>query len=222
MNIKPGDSVKVKEGIRCPDQEDLCLEGWQGRVFEIEKDEDGSVLIGIKWDSVTLKNMPASFIDQCEDEGTDYAVIYLALEEVEPAAARDTEEDIEEAIAEISKKHAWSWLGEEGRRINEVLASVKEKDGGETHGAWENHLREVLVFPFEAEVAEYQERGPLRQDDRVSVKRLSMTDELYGVIVEVWRGRKKYHFPLVDLEVVDKISPNYQPVNDYRTWFANR
>lgn len=220
--MKPGDSVKVKEGIMCPNQEDLCLGGWQGRVFEIEKDEDGSILVGIKWDSITLKNMPASFIDQCEDEGTDYATIYLAPEEVEPAAARDTEEDVEEALAEISKKHAWSWLGEEGRRINEVLAGGEEKDGGEAFGAWENHFRKVLVFPFEAEVAEYQERGPLRQGDRVSVKKLSTTDDMYGIIVEVWRGRKKYHFPLVDLEVVDKDSLNYQPVNDYRTWFANR
>jgi len=145
LNIKPGDSVKVKEGIMCPDQEDLCLGGWQGRVFEIEKDEDGSILIGIKWDSITLKNMPASFIDQSEEEGTDYATMYLAPEEVEPAAARDTEEDVEEALAEISKKYSWSWLGEEGRRINEVLAGVEEKDGGEAFDAWENHFR---CFPF--------------------------------------------------------------------------
>jgi len=172
LNIKPGDSVKVKKGVRCPDQEELPIGGWQGRVFEIEKDEDGGILIGIKWDSITLKNMPASFIDQCEDEGTDYAVIYLAPEEVEPAAARDTEEDVKEALEEISEEHSWSWLGEEGRRINEVLAGGEEKDGGEAFGAWENHFRKVLVFPFEAEVAEYQERGPLRQGDRVSVKKL--------------------------------------------------
>ncbi|MEW5920363.1 MAG: calcium-binding protein [Bacillota bacterium] len=214
MSIKPGNSVKVKEGIMCPDQEDLCLGGWQGRIFEIKKNEDGSILIGIKWDSITLKNMPASFIDQSEEEETDYATMYLAPEEVEPAAARDTEE--------ISKKHSWSWPGEEGRRINEVLAGVEEKDVGEAFDAWENHFRKVLGFPFEAEIAEYQERGPLRQGDRVSVKRLSMADDLYGIIVEVWRRRKKYLFPLVDLEAMDKDSPNYQPVNDYRTWFANR
>lgn len=219
MNIKLGDSVKVKEGIACPAQEDLCIGGWQGRVFEVSKDED---LIGIKWDSITLKNMPASFIDQCEDEGVDYAIMYLAPEEVEPAAPRDTEGDVEEALEEISKKHSWSWLGEEGRRINEVLADVEEKGGGEVFNAWKKHLEKVLTFPFEVEIAEYQERGPLRQGDQVSVKKLSMADDFSGVIVEVWRGRKKYLFPLVDLKVLDRNSPNYQPVNDYRVWFANR
>jgi len=34
------------------------------------------------------------------------------------------------------------------------------------------------------------------------------------------RGRKKYLFPLVDLEALDIDSPNCQPVNDYRTWLV--
>ena len=36
------------------------------------------------------------------------------------------------------------------------------------------------------------------------------------------RERRKYVFPLCDLEVVDKSSSNYQPVKDYAVWFANR
>jgi hypothetical protein len=35
-------------------------------------------------------------------------------------------------------------------------------------------------------------------------------------------GRRQYDFPLCDLKVIDQVSPNYQLVDDYRTWHANR
>lgn len=34
-NIKIGDSVVVKDGVKCPDMESLSLAGWQGRVSDI-------------------------------------------------------------------------------------------------------------------------------------------------------------------------------------------
>jgi len=43
-----------------------------------------------------------------------------------------------------------------------------------------------------------------------------------GVLVKVKYGRKKPVSPLCDITVVGKKSPNYQPVKDYRVWFANR
>jgi hypothetical protein len=49
-----------------------------------------------------------------------------------------------------------------------------------------------------------------------------LVDDLYGVIVDLRHGRRKYAFPLCDLEVTDKHSPNYQIVRDYAVWFANR
>ena len=36
--LKIGDSVKVKEGVPCPDLEGLCIGGWQGRISEISED----------------------------------------------------------------------------------------------------------------------------------------------------------------------------------------
>ena len=47
-------------------------------------------------------------------------------------------------------------------------------------------------------------------------------DDLYGVIVRLAYGRRKYDFPLCELEVTDKHSPNYQIVDEYAVWFANR
>ena len=88
--------------------------------------------------------------------------------------------------------------------------------------AWAAYLEEHLAFPFEAEIDEYQSRGPLQAGDRVNVTGVSLVDDLHAVIVDLWRGRRKYAFPLCDLEVIDKRSPNDQLVGDYRVWFANR
>ena len=57
LNLKIGGSVKVKEGSMCPDSEDLCIGGWQGRISEIGEDDDANDLICIRWDSITLKNI---------------------------------------------------------------------------------------------------------------------------------------------------------------------
>ena len=56
ISLEIGDSVKVREGMMCPDMEDLCIEGWRGRVSEVGEDKDGNALICIRWDSLTLKN----------------------------------------------------------------------------------------------------------------------------------------------------------------------
>ncbi|OCL25453.1 hypothetical protein U472_13980 [Orenia metallireducens] len=89
--------------------------------------------------------------------------------------------------------------------------------------AWGKHLKEVLDFPFETEVFEYQEKGgPLKQGDRLNVKKIKMVDDLYGIIIEGREGREIYHFPLCNLEAIDKESSNYKYLDDYAVWFANR
>jgi hypothetical protein len=220
--LKIGDSAKVKEGMPCPDLEDLCIGGWQGRVSEIGEDDDGNGLICIRWDSITLKNMPRYFIDQSEEEGFEYAKMYLWPEDVKLAERRDTEEDVAKATKKSSKRHSWSWLGEEGKRIQRVLADVDEIDVMKALEAWQKYMGKTLAFPFDAVVSGYQDKGPLQSGDRVSVKKISIVDDLYGVIVELRRGRKKYCHPLSDLEVINEDSVNYQAITDYRVWFANR
>ncbi len=104
-NFEMGDSVKVKSGIMDPDVEDLCIEGWQGRVAEIT---DGGTTILIRWDSVTLENMPREYIDLGEEEGLDYTGMYLEPQDVEIAKARDSEEDVAAVLDRISKCLSWS------------------------------------------------------------------------------------------------------------------
>lgn len=88
--------------------------------------------------------------------------------------------------------------------------------------AWEEYLASRLSFPFEAEVAEFQESGPFRGGDHVQVVRISQVVDLYGVMVHVQVKGGHYNFALCDLQVVDRRSPNHQILDDYAVWFANR
>lgn len=214
--LNVGDSVKVKRGIMCPDLESLCIEEWQGRVLGIIE-EDSKILIRISWDSITLKNMPPYFIDQSNEDGLDFSEMYLWSEELEPAECRDTEEDVNKFLEKIPESHWWGGLGEQGKRIQRVLAGIDDKNTMEALKAWNDYLEEKLTYPFTAKVAEYQEKGPFQSGDAVVVKKITMLDEHYGIIVHLKEG----DIPLCELEVQNNDSPNYQPVNDYCVWFAN-
>jgi hypothetical protein len=186
--LKAGDSVMVKPGTKDPDTGG-DLSGWQGRISKVEELESYRV-VEIRWDSVTLKNMPLSMIKYCEQEGLDWQVMNLSAEDIEPTPARDTERDVKNALKEILKHAAWLSLDEEGERIQQVLDGIDPDDEMALVEAWEEHLEEKLSFPFEAEVSEPQTRGPLRTGDRVSVKSITLVDDLYGIIVGVRRGKE--------------------------------
>ena len=101
----------------------------------------------------------------------------------------------------------WIHLGEEGRRIQQILADIDREDTLAALRAWEQYLAEKLVFPFDAVVSEYQESGYLQAGDTISVRRLREVHELYGLLVELRRRRESYDFPLCDLEVSHRNPP---------------
>ena len=221
-HFKIGDSVKVKDGILEPDTEAFSIGGWQGRIIAI-RDEEKPTVIDIKWDSVTLKNMPKHFIEECEEEGFGWDSMGLYPEDVEPAIARDTEEETNTVRNELEDEHllSYSWLGEQGKRIEKILQGIKPNNDMRATKRWGDYLEEHLSFPFDAEIDECQERGPLRDGDQVKVKEISLVDDLYGVIVAIRRGRERFDCPLADLAALDKASPNAELIQDYRVWFAN-
>ena len=114
-------------------------------------------------------------------------------------------------------------LYEVEKRINELLQGVDRGDYIAVLEIWERYLAEKLTFPFKAEVAESDDGcGPLGVGDLLNVKKIEYADDKYGILVEVRHGRKKYFYPLCDLEVVDKKSANHEPVQDYVIYFSNR
>lgn len=221
--FRKGSSVRVKAGIVCPDRESMSIADWQGRVIDTSETEGAEPTVGIVWDSVTLRAMPFEYVEDCERQGLGWAEMYLSPDEVEPAAARDSEAEAGRVRKGMEGRFHWLGLDEEGKRIFGVIGAVDPDDEWEMLKAWESHLKKTLSFPFDAKVSEYQERGPLREGDRVQVRTISnVLDDLAGVLVEVRLGSQEHVFPLCDLTVVGKKSKNHLPVNDYCVWFANR
>lgn len=224
-DFKVGDSVAAKPGTKDPDLGG-DISGWQGRVTAIEQYENAEALtIMIEWDSITLQNIPEAVIIHCEREGLDWGEMGLFAHEVMPVKTRDTEQDVAEAQAEIHEQYVWIALGDDeaqGRRIQAIVNSANKHREMTILDVWDSHLRANLSLSFKAEIYEPQEHGSFRVGDKMTVLSLSEFDDLYGSIVQARTKRGKFHFPLCDLEVSDKKSPNHPLVADYRFWFANR
>ncbi len=224
MNYRIGDPVRVKPGVRDPDNPDLDIGDWQGRVKDMAHADDPKVpTIGIEWDSITLRAMPKWVIEKCAKANLDPKEVYLVPGDLEPATARDSTKEMEQAQAEIEAGYSWLGIGPEGDQIQAVVNSAKSRRERDILAAWRAELERTLRFPFEAEVDEFQERGPFRDGDRVTVVRLAeVMDEVSGILAVCRKGQKLYEFPLGDLADRDTKSPNADPIQAYRTWSANR
>lgn len=86
--FKIGDPVKIKKGVMCPDDDTVCMSGWQGRVFDVDDD-----VVGIRWDSITLRQLPVDYITKSEEEGLGWTEMYLKPDEIELATPRDSEKE---------------------------------------------------------------------------------------------------------------------------------
>jgi hypothetical protein len=221
IDLAVGDCIIVRPGVKDPDY-GWDIGGWQGRVTEIESYKDEKVTIMFQWDGLSLKAMPASMIRHCEEKGLDWTTMGLYAEEVERAEPRDTQEDVDAIIHELSAEHAWDYLGKQGQRIHQVLKDIDEDDELEAFEAWKEYLETHLKLPFEADVSESQDHGPLKFGDRVKVIIFEGVYDLYGILVNVQVGHQGYVFPLCDLKAADKKSINYGLTDDYAVWFANR
>jgi len=219
--LHEGDCVRVKQGVMCPDCEGLSLAGWQGRIFCVELWDD-EPMVGIKWDSVTVATMPKEFLADGAAQGLDCSVMYLGMEEVEPAQPRYSEADAERNARTLDFYSLWLDMGAQGRRILDVIEGLDPDDPWEATTAWSEYLGKTLTFPFDAKVCESQECGPLADGDKVCVLALEDVDELTGVIVSVKHGWRRRAVPLCELEAFPHESPAYVPLRDYAVWFANR
>ena len=223
MKFKIGDSVRVKKGTPHPDFPEFDIGGWQGRVTDVSHiDDPEEPVVGLELDSITLRSLPEWYLADSEQEGLDWSRLYLSLDELEPAKHRDTKRDVKRVRRRIQARVEWLGIGPEGERIQAVVDSARSRREWDVMQAWEKYLKQHLQFPFEAEVDEFQEYGPLQAGDRLTVLGIVDTDEHYGVIVVCRKGRQSFEFPLADLAAVDEDSPNADPIQDYRVWFANR
>ena len=223
MNMKLGDSVIVKQGVKEPDLKEFEIGGWQGRVVEIDtKSDKDNILITIEWDSLTLKQIPSNYIEQSEREGFGWNNMTLYESELEKIKPRDKEESVKQAQNILSDKHHWDSLGDEGIRISKVLDKVNPHDEMECLQKWVEYLDNELTFPIHAIVSDSEDNWLIKSRDKVIIKALPHIVDMYGIIASIRLNGEKYEFPLCDLEAIDKTKIDFQLIEDYRTWFATR
>ena len=218
IKFTTGESVRVKDGFVDPDA-DLNMGGWQGRVQEIYK-EHGTFMV--HFDSITIQNIPSSYIERCEEEGYDWTSYGFDSDDLEITTSRDRRKDVESAIKKVVANFRYAHLGEEGRDMDKVLAGVDSDDALGILHAWENYLSENLTFPFVAEVSELLTPSRLKIGSKVKVRGISAIDDRYGVIARLQVGRKIVDHPFCDLEVPKASSPNHNPLQLYVVWYANQ
>lgn len=154
------------------------------------------------------------------DESVNIADMLLKIKSVSPNTEILEKADIHKNSKE-SPEEILLTLDEQELRIKALLVGIEDDDMLKAYEKWENYLIKTLKFPFESEIFEDQEDGELQEGDKLTVKSIDNTDDLYGILVNVAKKKKQYVFPLCDLEVADKKSENYLPVNDYSYWFTN-
>jgi len=223
LNFKIGDSVVVRQGVKEPDLEEFEISGWQGRIVEIDTNSyKDNVLITIEWDSLTLIQIPSGYIEQSEIDGFDWSSMVLYDSDLEKSAHRDREENVRKVKDKILEKYHWVSLGQEGLRISIILDGVDPHNEMKCLQRWVEHLDKELTFPIQAIVLDSEDNWLIKRGDKVLIKALPHIVDLYGIIASIRLNGEKYEFPLCDLEVIDKALTDFQLIDDYRIWFANR
>ena len=223
VNFELGDCVIVKQGTKEPDSEEFEIGGWQGHIVEIDtKSDNDNILITIELDSLTLKIIPSHYIEQLERDGYDWQNMILYDSDLEKTNPRDKKENLKNVQDKLSDKYHWASFGDKGKRITKVLNDVNPDDEMKCLQKWVGYLDKELTFPIHAIVSDSEDNWLIKSGDKVLVKSLPHIVDMYGIIASIRLNGEKFEFPLCDLEVIDKKKVDFQLIEDYRTWFANR
>jgi len=219
-NIKIGDYVKVKNGIKAPDSEYQLMDNWHGKIIDIQKKHK---LVDIEWDSQTLLETPERYLRDLIREGYDYEIMTLEISELEQGNRRDNSKQRNELKSKIEAKIYWIELFEEEEKsikYGNLFRGIKLNDSYKLYQKWEEYLSEHLNFPIETKVVE-SERVRIRNGAIIKLLDIEDYDDMYGVFGIGKYGRKAITFPICNLEAIDKKSGNYELLRDYAIWFAN-
>lgn len=102
--------------------------------------------------------------------------------------------------------------------LKSVLKRAKSRKRSDIEMAWIKYLEENLSFPFEAEVTPYSYSSVLKHGDIVKITGIENIVDLYGMLMNVKSGRRKYVVPLAELNPVDTNSPNSEMLEAFLEW----
>lgn len=218
MLFSIGQTVQAKPGQEDEDT-GISLSGWSGRVVDLFP-EYGT--LEIEWDSLTLLNMPDSYIRSSIDEGADYLRYTLEETDLEAIEPKDTIRQVKEIQEELDARYhdyelyggpAYPFTAIERRNFTTEILLPQSFSG------WLDYLEKCLTFPFQAKVVE----GNQHLGKTLNILALDDYDDPYGIIAIVkWTDGGGGNFLLCDLEAVDKESDDYRHLKNYVIWFANR
>lgn len=233
MNI--GNSVRVKKGIKSPDSEDLIIEGWEGRVVEINDN-----ILTIELDSITLSGLKEEYIADCIVNGFEYSLLCLEMGDVEIVNPRDTENDTLKKQKELDSEYSYD---EEENRIKGVLRSDDISVNEKNLQQFFNYLKEKIKIPCiltgmegfdweepyllggwsKKEYEKLKKTNPSYTDTFEFLSLIDEYDDWKGIYASVKRlsDNKLFNIPLWDLKVVDKKNSNYLIISDFSSWMTN-
>ncbi len=105
-----------------------------------------------------------------------------------------------------------------------MLEDIRFKKSSVQDEKWFEFLRSELTFPFEAKIENIEEYNEtdLEWNDIIKVVGIDDLVDMHGVLVEIRKGRRKYIFPLCDLEIIDKESDNYFIIEQFIEWWTEK
>ena len=83
-----------------------------------------------------------------------------------------------------------------------------------------NHLKKELKFPYKAEIRLVSFSSAVSDGEIVKVTGVENWIDLYGVLMEVKKGRQTLEIPLEELIVVNKKSKNYRIIDAFLDWYG--
>jgi hypothetical protein len=233
--MKIGDSARVKKGIYAADYEDLPMDGWQGRVVDIEGD-----LLTIELDSITLQLLSEEYVVDSIENGFDFTQVSLELDELELATPRDTLEQTQAMQDEIEIKFS---NDDVVVRVLDILKVADISVNKKSLQKYLNYLQTTLILPFQAtgfENFEWEEPFLFGNKAKAEYEKMKLTKPSYtdvfevlslntkvndtmGIMANVRRvsDKKDFILPLWDLKVVDEDSLEAEVVSDYASWMTN-
>jgi hypothetical protein len=131
MALRKGDSVRVLSGTVCPDDPGTDIGLWQGRVTGLQG-RGPDRLADIAWDSQTLRGLPRELLVSSDRQGLDWATMTLGSDQIEPATARDSAEDVERTRLDIGLHLPWLQLKPAQIRAK---ASTRSYSRGQSYAA---------------------------------------------------------------------------------------
>lgn len=94
------EGVTVCAGVLHPGLH-IPLDGWYGRITDIQQFDEDEVYVAVAWDSQTLMAMPLELIHYLHDMDWEWRGWVFTPDQLVSAAPRDTEAETEQAVAGI-------------------------------------------------------------------------------------------------------------------------